>query len=203
MPVVLQASEENPLYVAYVIGVSTNTDLKEIMYLEDQSIAQDHTYIAKIQVSRDFISNFHLAGAELDLRWFLAVAHREENDYATDQTEFVGGVELNWDTHLPWTEIPFTLQLAEGISAMSLGRSTHNEKQDLAKRYEINDDRDPGVLNYIGFSALLGLKSIEALSNCKFGYHLHHRSGVYAKVKLFGYVHGGSNEHSLMLECAY
>ena len=71
---------------------------------------------------------------------------------------------------------------------------------------EAKNDNTSKLLNFLEFSLdfnLGDITRIKELNNCFTGYALHHRSGIFASSSFYRNVDGGSNWHTLYIECLF
>jgi outer membrane protein len=176
-------------------GVSTDSKFNDIVTGEINRNSE-RTRIASLFAGKKVGNS--LFGWPLDVYIKGGVAYHDERDLQGDFAEYILAVKIYFN-RFPWSDRWETRWgFAEGISYASKVPMVERENVESKNRSASH------LLNYLDWSLDVNMGDLfksPRLKSCYLGWAIHHRSGIFGNVDLFGNVDGGSNYNTLYVEC--
>ena len=184
----------SPTSARLAYGCTTETKFNAIVRGE-LNCRNDGTGLASVFVGRKLADDLFTLPMEV---WIYGgLARRFENNLQDDFFEGVLALKALY-RRFPWSKhVETRIGLGHGLSYAERVPNLERTKAEDRNR------RISHLLNYLEFSIDVSVGDVlraERLRNLFFGFAVHHRSGNFASVNLFGNVDGGSNVNTLYLE---
>ncbi len=178
-------------------GRATDTGFNNLMRFQDMFDPEERdTGLASVFLGKKVTDEF--LGLPLEGYVTGGFVRRFERGEQDDFNEYVLGFKVYY-SNFPWSDrIKTRVGMAEGIS--------YADGIPIVERENVERKNRSGshFLNYLDWSwdvSIGDLFNKPSLTECYFGWSVHHRSGIFGSSDFFGNVDGGGNVNTLYLQC--